>query len=104
VDIQQVFYRLQENVPGCYAQKPLKSIERIVKASSKQGDLVTDFFAHSGTTLLVGEILKRKVFTFDIDPIFAELSIRRLENFRKTGKTGWQFENPFPEIANFVMT
>jgi site-specific DNA-methyltransferase (adenine-specific) len=52
VDIQQVFYRLQENVSGCYAQKPLKSIERIVKASSKQGDLITDFFAHSGTTLM----------------------------------------------------
>jgi site-specific DNA-methyltransferase (adenine-specific) len=24
VDIQQVFYRMEENVPGCYAQKPLK--------------------------------------------------------------------------------
>ncbi|MBI3399590.1 MAG: site-specific DNA-methyltransferase, partial [Deltaproteobacteria bacterium] len=52
VDIQQVFYRLQENVSGCYAQKPLKSIERIVKASSKQGDIITDFFAHSGITLM----------------------------------------------------
>ena len=103
VDIQQVFYRLQENVSGCYAQKPLKCIERIVKASSKQGDLITDFFAHSGTTLLVGEMNKRKVFTFDIDPIFAELSIRRLENFRKTGETGWQFANPFPEISDFVI-
>ena len=28
VDIQQVFYRMEENVPGCYAQKPLKAIER----------------------------------------------------------------------------
>lgn len=103
VDIQQVFYRLQENVSGCYAQKPLKSIERIVKASSKEGDLITDFFAHSGTTLMIGELNKRKVFTFDIDPIFAELSIRRLENFRKTGETGWQYANPFPEISDFVI-
>lgn len=103
VDIQQVFYRLQENVSGCYAQKPLKSIERIVKASSKQGDLITDFFAHSGTTLIIGEMNKRKVFTFDIDPIFAELSIRRLENFRKTGEAGFQFRNPFPEITDFVI-
>jgi site-specific DNA-methyltransferase (adenine-specific) len=103
VDIQQVFYRLEENVPGCYAQKPLKSIERIVKASSRPGDLIADFFAHAGTTLIVGEMHNRKVFTFDIDPIFAEISIRRLENFRKTGKTGWQFANPFPEIADFVI-
>ena len=28
IDVQQVFYRLEENVPGCYAQKPLKAIER----------------------------------------------------------------------------
>ena len=95
VDIQQVFYRMEENVPGCYAQKPLKAIERIVETSSKKGDLVTDFFAHSGTTLIAGEKLGRKVYTFDADPIFAELTIRRLERFRETGKTGWQWEDPF---------
>ena len=103
VDIQQVFYRLQENVSGCYAQKPLKSIERIIKASSKQGDLITDFFSHSGTTLIVGEMNKRKVYTFDTDPIFAELTIRRLENFRKSGEAGFQYGNPFPEIRDFIV-
>jgi DNA modification methylase len=98
VDIQQVFYRLEENVPGCYAQKPLKAIERIVSSATQPGDLVVDFFSHSGTTLIVGEILGRKVHTCDIDPVFAEISIRRLERFRKGGKTGWQWRNPFPEL------
>lgn len=98
VDIQQVFYRLEENVPGAYAQKPLKSIARLVETSSRPGDLVTDFFAHSGTTLLAAEALGRRCHTLDNDPIFAELSIRRLENYRATGKTGWQYRNPFPEI------
>ena len=51
VDIQQVFYRMEENVNGCYAQKPLKSCERIVKASSSKSDIVIDFFCHSGSTL-----------------------------------------------------
>jgi site-specific DNA-methyltransferase (adenine-specific) len=102
VDVQQVFYRMQENLAGCYAQKPLKAIERIVKASSQEGDLITDFFAHSGTTLLVGELSRRKVYTFDIDPVFAELAIRRLEHFRKTGKTGFQTANPFPEVADLI--
>jgi site-specific DNA-methyltransferase (adenine-specific) len=101
VDIQQVFYRMEENVPGCYAQKPLKSIERIVAAGSNKGDIITDFFSHSGTTLIAGERLGRKVYTFDMDPVFAELSIRRLENFRKTNKTGWQWKNPFPEVNLF---
>jgi site-specific DNA-methyltransferase (adenine-specific) len=98
VDVQQVFYRMQENVPGCYAQKPLKAIERIVQASSRKGDSVVDFFAHAGTTLLAGELHGRKVFTMDVDPLFAEITIRRLEHFRKTGKTGWQYDNPFPEV------
>ena len=87
VDLQQVFYRMEENVPGCYAQKPLKAIERILLTSSVQGDVVLDCFAHSGTTLLAGERLGRRVFTFDLDPVFAELSIRRLENYRKSGRT-----------------
>ncbi len=100
IDIQQVFYRMEENVPGCYAQKPLKAIERIIMTSSQESELVADFFSHSGTTLIAGEIHNRRVYTFDMDPIFAEITIRRLENFRKTGKTGWQWRNPFPEIED----
>lgn len=98
VDIQQVFYRMEENVTGAYAQKPLKSIKRIIEASSKKNNLVVDFFSHSGVTLLASEMLGRKCYAMEIDPVFAELSIRRLENYRKTGKTGWQWNNPFPEI------
>ena len=98
VDIQQVFYRMEENVPGCYAQKPLKAIERIIESGTNEGDLVIDFFAHSGTTLIAGELLNRNVYTLELDPIFAELTIRRLENYRSNGKTGWQWKNPFPEL------
>ncbi len=100
VDVQQVFYRMQENVPGCYAQKPLKSIERIVSASSQPGDTIADFFSHSGTTLIAGERLGRRVFTIDLDPVYAEISIRRLENLRATGNAGFQWKNPFPELSN----
>jgi len=57
VDIQQVFYRMEENVNGCYAQKPLKSCDRIIRASSNEDDIVIDFFCHSGTTLIASEIL-----------------------------------------------
>ncbi len=98
VDIQQVFYRMEENVPGCYAQKPLKAIERIILTSSVEKEIVVDFFSHSGTTVIAGERLNRRVYTFDIDPIFAEITIRRLEHFRDSGKTGWQWTNPFPEL------
>ena len=98
VDIQQVFYRMEENVPGAYAQKPLKAVERIIAACSREGDLVADFFTHSGTTLIACERLGRVCYTSDIDPIFAEITIRRLEHFREMGKTGFQLQNPFKEL------
>lgn len=100
VDVQQVFYRLQENVSGCYAQKPLKSMDRVIRASSHAGDLVIDFFAHSGTTLLAAELAGRRCYTADIDPVYCEIAIRRLEHFRSSGRTGWQnghaFEKEIP--------
>jgi site-specific DNA-methyltransferase (adenine-specific) len=98
IDIQQVFYRMDENVPGVYAQKPLKAIERIIRSSSDPGDIIIDCFAHSGSTLIAAEKTGRTCYTGDIDPVFAELTIRRLERYRKTGKTGWQCEHPFPEL------
>ncbi len=98
VDIQQVFYRMEENVPGAYAQKPLKAVERIIAACSSEDDLVVDLFSHSGTTLIACERLNRLCYTSDIDPIFAEMTIRRLEHFRETRRTGFQVQNPFKEI------
>lgn len=97
LDIQQVFYRMEENVNGCYAQKPLKSYERILAASSAQGDVVIDFFCHSGTTLLAAEMLGRRCYTLDTDPVYCEIAIRRLERYRATKKTGWQNSHPFED-------
>ncbi len=102
VDIQQIFYRMEENVSGCYAQKPLKAIERILCASSAPGDLVIDFFAHSGTTMLAAEKLKRRCYTADIDPLFCEITIRTLENYRSKGRTGWQNGHPFEKEYHTV--
>ena len=52
---------MEENVPGAYAQKPLKAVERIIAACSREGDLVVDFFSHSGTTLIACERLGARV-------------------------------------------
>lgn len=102
VDVQQVFYRMDENVNGCYAQKPMKSIDRLMLASSKESEIVIDFFGHSGTTLIVAEQLNRKCFICDIDPVYCEIMIRRLERLRKFGKTGWQNGNPFEKELNGI--
>lgn len=95
VDIQQVFYRMEENVNGCYAQKPLKGIERLVLASSQAGDRVADFFGRSGSTLIAAAKHQRRCLTCDIDPVFAEIMIRRIERYHAIGENGWQNGNPF---------
>lgn len=47
-------------------QKPEALIERIIKASSNEGDLVADFFCGSGTTLAVAERLGRRWIGCDL--------------------------------------
>lgn len=47
-------------------QKPQALLERIIKASSNEGDLVCDFFGGSGTTAAVAERLGRRWITTDI--------------------------------------
>lgn len=47
-------------------QKPEALLERIIKASSNEGDLVCDFFGGSGTTAAVAEKLGRRWITTDI--------------------------------------
>ena len=44
-------------------QKPEALLERIIKTSSNEGDIVADFFAGSGTTAAVAERLNRKWIT-----------------------------------------
>lgn len=51
---------------GYATQKPEKLLERIIKASSNEGDLVCDFFGGSGTTAAVAERLGRRWITCDI--------------------------------------
>jgi len=47
-------------------QKPESLLERIIKASSNEGDLIADFFCGSGTTAAVAEKLGRKWITTDL--------------------------------------
>lgn len=88
-DLQQVFFLSKENVEGCYAQKPLKSIERIIEANTKEGDIVIDFFSHAGTTLLACEKLNRICYTIDISPLYCKVTLARMLHYRRTKKEGW---------------
>jgi hypothetical protein len=51
---------------GYETQKPESLLERFIKASSNEGDLVADFFCGSGTTLAVAEKLGRRWIGCDL--------------------------------------
>ena len=52
---------------GYQTQKPEALLERIIKASSNEADIVADFFCGCGTTVTVAEKLKRKWIGTDIN-------------------------------------
>lgn len=65
---------------GYHWQKPEALLDRIVRASSNEGDLVADFFCGSGTALVVAKRLGRRYLGCDVDPEAVAITRRRLEN------------------------
>ncbi|MDP2749473.1 MAG: site-specific DNA-methyltransferase [Nanoarchaeota archaeon] len=63
---------------GYPTQKPEKLLERIIKASSNEGDLVADFFCGSGTTLAVAEKLGRKWIGTDLGKFSIHTTRKRM--------------------------
>jgi len=65
---------------GYPTQKPETLLERIIKASSNEGDIVLDPFCGCGTTIVVAEKLRRKWIGIDITHLAISLMRHRLED------------------------
>ena len=81
-DIKQLTYKSKELVSRAMLntiQKPENLIERLVKASSNEGDLVFDPFCGSGTTPVVCKRLNRAFIACDINSEFVHLAELRLK-------------------------
>ena len=85
----------QENV-NYPTQKPEALLERIIKASSNEGDLVADFFCGSGTTAAVAEKLGRKWIAADLGKFAIHTTRKRMigvqRQLKKAGKNYRAFE------------
>ena len=81
---------------GYPTQKPEPLLERIIKASSNEGDLVADFFVGSGTTAAVAEKLGRKWIASDLGKFGIHTTRKRLigvqRQLQKEGKPFRAFE------------
>lgn len=64
--------------------KPPQLHERAIKRCTKPGDIILDSFLGSGSTLIAGESLGRKVYGCELEPQFCDLIVRRYE--KMTGK------------------
>lgn len=68
----------QENRQNHPTQKPEGLIERMVLASSSEGDTVVDPFSGSGTTLRVCQQLRRKCTGIELNEKYVKMTIERL--------------------------
>ena len=82
----RVRYRMKEyeNHP---TQKPIALLERIIKASSNEGDTILDPFSGTFTTSFVAKYLNRKSIGIEINDDYSKIGIRRvLEQYELSGE------------------
>ena len=74
-------------------QKPVALAKKAMRYSSKQEDVVVDFFAGSGATLIAGVQMERNVYLMELDPYYVSVCLLRYLKFtgdmpvREDGKT-----------------
>ncbi len=69
---------------GYPTQKPLVLLERIIAASSREGDLVLDPFCGCGTALAAAQKLGRRWIGIDLAPLAIRLCAKRLKKTYKS--------------------
>lgn len=77
-------YRGQKERLGYSTQKPEALLERIIKASSNEGDLVLDPMCGSGTSLSVAKRLNRKWIGIDVSGEAVSLALERLDEVQSS--------------------
>ncbi|MBB6003214.1 adenine-specific DNA-methyltransferase [Arcicella rosea] len=77
-EFPRVRYRMDEyeNHP---TQKPIALLERIIKASSNENDLVLDPFSGTFTTCAVAKTLNRKCIGIELQEEYIKIGLRRLQ-------------------------
>ena len=96
-----VVARLHSERTGYPTQKPEALLERIIQASSNQGDLIGDFFCGSGTTLATAERLGRRWIGCDTTTLAIHTSYRRMQLMdEKAPFTIWHHAREIPKMES----
>ncbi len=97
-DIPQLNQIAKERT-GYPTQKPGELAERIIRASSNEGDLVADFFCGSGTTAAVAEKLGRRRIVSDLGKFAVHTTRKRMIGVQRQMKAEGKDYRAF-EILN----
>jgi adenine-specific DNA-methyltransferase len=97
-DVNKVEAISTENL-GYATQKPEALLERIIRSSSNDGDLVADFFSGSGTVAAVAEKLGRKWIVSDLGKFAIHTTRKRLIGVQRELKAEGENYRAF-EILN----
>ena len=84
---------------GYATQKPESVVQRIIQASSNEGDLIADFFCGSGTTAAVAEKLGRKWIATDLGKFGIHTTRKRLIGVQRERRAAGQDFRAF-EVLN----
>lgn len=71
--------RLSANEYEHATSKPPQLHEKAIKRCTKPNDIILDSFLGSGSTLIAGEALGRRVYGCELEPAFCDLIVRRWE-------------------------
>lgn len=71
------------------AQKPVMLIERLIRLSSNEGDIVLDPFMGSGTTGIACNLSNRVFIGFENDKQIFDIAENRINNFNKLDYSGY---------------
>lgn len=61
--------------------KPVALVADAIRDCSNRGDIVLDTFLGSGTTILAAEKVGRRGYGVEVDPVYADVTIRRWQGF-----------------------
>lgn len=59
--------------------KPPELYEKAICRCTRMNDIIVDSFSGSGSTIMAGVKLKRRVYAVEIEPVFCDLTIKRYE-------------------------
>ncbi len=98
-DIDPINSQARERL-GYPTQKPEALLERIINASSNEGDLVLDPFCGCGATIAVAERLKRRWIGVDVTHLAITLMKNRLEDTYGTGLAPYEVIGEPEDLAS----